>query len=72
MLNMGLEKFFVIDGVGALLGVLPGKNRGSPVEIIRDLKRYCAPDGVHFTDAGYEPRKNYQCGGSGSSFRYPH
>jgi hypothetical protein len=53
MLNMGLEKFFVIDGVGALLGVLPGENRGSPVEIIRDLKRYCAPDGVHFTDAGY-------------------
>jgi hypothetical protein len=53
MLNMGLEKFFVIDGVGALLGVLPGENRGAPAEIMRDLKRYCAQDGVYFTDARY-------------------
>jgi hypothetical protein len=53
LLKQGLEKFFVVDGIGALLGVLPGGNRGAPPEIVRELTSYCATDGVHFTDTGY-------------------
>jgi hypothetical protein len=53
LLKKGLEKFFILDGIGALLGVLPGGNRGAPVEILRELAAYCAADGVHFTEPGY-------------------
>jgi hypothetical protein len=53
LLKQGHEKFFVIDGVGGLLGVLPGGNRGAPVEILRELSAYCASDGVHYTEPGY-------------------
>jgi hypothetical protein len=53
LLKQGLDKFFVIDGIGALLGVLPGGNRGAPAEIVRELTGFCATDGVHFTDTGY-------------------
>jgi hypothetical protein len=53
LLKQGLERFFVIDGVVALLGVLPGGNRGAPAEIVRELSNYCASDGVHLTEPGY-------------------
>jgi hypothetical protein len=53
LLTQGLENFFVVDGIGALLGVLPGGNRGAPAEIVRELTSYCATDGVHFKDTGY-------------------
>jgi hypothetical protein len=53
LLKKGLEKFFILDGVGALLGILPGGNRGAPVEILSELSAYCATDGVHYTEPGY-------------------
>jgi hypothetical protein len=53
LLKQGLDRFFVLDGVGALLGVPPGGNRGAPVEILRELSSYCAADGVHYTETGY-------------------
>jgi hypothetical protein len=53
LLKQGLDRFFVLDGVGALLGVPPGGNRGGLVEISRELSSYCAADGVHYTETGY-------------------
>jgi hypothetical protein len=43
----------VIDGIGALLGIPAGNNRGSAAESLLELAKYCAPDGFHFTDIGY-------------------
>jgi hypothetical protein len=53
LLKQGVEKFFVVDGISALLGVMPGCNRGAPVEIVRELSDYCGTDGVHYTETGY-------------------
>jgi hypothetical protein len=53
LLRQGTENFFVLDGIGALLGILPGENRGAPSEIIKDLEKYCAADGVHYSEPGY-------------------
>jgi hypothetical protein len=53
MLNLGLERFYVIDGIGAILGVPPGENRGAPIEILKELIPFCAPDGVHLLETGY-------------------
>jgi hypothetical protein len=49
---MNLENFFVLDGVGGLLGVPPGGNRGPLGEIIPDLEKVTAPDNVHYTELG--------------------
>jgi hypothetical protein len=51
--KMGAERFFVLDGVGGLLGVPAGENRGAASEILRELKNSCGMDGVHFTEVGY-------------------
>jgi hypothetical protein len=53
LLKQGTERFFVIDGIGAILGVPPGGNRGAPSEIVRELSEYCTKDGVHYTDSAY-------------------
>jgi hypothetical protein len=53
LIKHGTDRFFVIDGIGAILGVPPGGNRGAPAEIVRELSDYCAKDGVHYTDAAY-------------------
>jgi hypothetical protein len=49
----GLDRFFVLDGIGALLGIPAGNNRGAAAEILRELNSYCANDGVHFNELGY-------------------
>jgi hypothetical protein len=51
--KLGVQKYFVLDGVGGILGVPAGENRGAAAEIIRELKNYCGSDGVHFTETGY-------------------
>jgi hypothetical protein len=51
--KMGIRRFFVLDGVGGLLGIPAGENRGAASEIIRELKNYCGPDGVHYAETGY-------------------
>jgi hypothetical protein len=53
LLASGFENFFVLDGIGALLGIPAGNNRGSAAENLLELAKYCAPDGVHFKDIGY-------------------
>jgi hypothetical protein len=53
LLRLGLEKFYVIDGIGAVLGVPPGENRGAPIEILKELTPFYAPDGVHLLENGY-------------------
>jgi hypothetical protein len=53
LLNTGIENFFVLDGIGALLGIPAGENRGSASDNLRDLNNYCAKDGVHFNEVGY-------------------
>jgi hypothetical protein len=53
LLTMGLENFFVLDGIGGLLGVPAGSNRGPASEIVAELRKYCAKDGVHFNEVGY-------------------
>jgi hypothetical protein len=54
LLDMGAENFFVLDGVGALLGIPPGGNRGPPAELLADLEKVTAADNVHFTELGYK------------------
>jgi hypothetical protein len=53
LLNTGVEKFFELDGIGGLLGIPPVDNRGAPVEILKELTKYYAADGVHYTELGY-------------------
>jgi hypothetical protein len=51
--DLGTEKFWVLDGLGAVLGVDSGVDRGGNREIISELEPYLASDGVHFSDTGY-------------------
>jgi hypothetical protein len=53
LMEMGVTRFFVLDGIGGILGIPAGENRGAASEIVRDLKQYCGPDGVHYTEPGY-------------------
>jgi hypothetical protein len=54
LLSRGLKNFFVLDGVGALLGVAPGGNRGPVSESLADLENIVADDNVHYTELGYK------------------
>jgi hypothetical protein len=54
LLGMHIENFFVVDGVGALLGVPPGGNRGPLGELLPDLEKITAPDNIHYTELGYK------------------
>jgi hypothetical protein len=53
LLKQGEDNFFVLDSVGAVLGVAPGGNRGPAAEILSDLEAVFKDDSVHFTDVGY-------------------
>jgi hypothetical protein len=52
--DMGTEKFWVLDGLGAVLGVDSGTNRGGNKEILADLEQFMATDGIHLSEAGYK------------------
>jgi hypothetical protein len=52
------ENFFVLDSVGAVLGVTPGSNRGPAAEVLSDLEAVFKDDSVHFTDVGYRYLSN--------------
>jgi hypothetical protein len=58
LLSMGADNFFVIDGVGALIGIPAGGNRRTAMEILLELERVSAPDGVHFNEIGYKNLSN--------------
>jgi hypothetical protein len=53
LLRGGLDDFFMLDGIGALIGTTPGGNRGTAVEILPELENYMAADNVHYTDPVY-------------------
>jgi hypothetical protein len=53
LLAAGIGRFFVLDGIGALMGIPAGNNRGTAAEILKELSNYCAADGVHFNEIGY-------------------
>jgi hypothetical protein len=54
LLEQGIDNFFVLDGVGALLGIPPGGNRGPAAELLSDLEKIVAADNVHYTELGYK------------------
>jgi hypothetical protein len=53
LLAAGIGRFFVLDGIGALMGIPAGNSRGTAAEILKELSNYCAADGVHFNEIGY-------------------
>jgi hypothetical protein len=52
--DVGTKKFWVLDGMGAVLGVDSGTDRGGNREILADLEPFMANDGVHLSEAGYK------------------
>jgi hypothetical protein len=50
--DMQMKNFWVLDGVGSLLGVTPGTSAGSNREVLPDLRPAVADDGVHLTPTG--------------------
>jgi hypothetical protein len=52
--EMGTKKFWVLDGLGAVLGVDSGTDRGGNKEILVNLEQFIAADGVHLSKAGYK------------------
>jgi hypothetical protein len=43
-----------MDGVGSLIGIPPGGNRGSIKSILPEIEKISAKDGVHYESTGYE------------------
>jgi hypothetical protein len=50
--SIGMKNYWIIDGTGSLIGTPPGENSGSNCEIVGDLRKFLANDGVHLTPAG--------------------
>jgi hypothetical protein len=50
--SMGVRNFWVLDGIGALVGTPPGESFGSNREILPDLREPLAKDGVHLEKRG--------------------
>jgi hypothetical protein len=50
--RLGMARQWVLDGVGALMGVPVGESYGTNREIISELKPVMAKDGVHFDAMG--------------------
>jgi hypothetical protein len=50
--GLGMARQWVLDGVGALMGVPVGESYGTNREIISELKPVMAKDGVHFDAMG--------------------
>jgi hypothetical protein len=43
-----------MDGVGSLIGIPPGGNRGSIKSILPEIEKISAEDGVHYESTRYE------------------
>jgi hypothetical protein len=50
---MGVEKYWVLDRLGAIMGVDSGTDRGSNRELLADMEQFVAADGVHLSKPGY-------------------
>jgi hypothetical protein len=53
LLATGTDLFFVLDRIGAQLGIPAGNNCGVAAEILKELSNYCSHDGVHFNKRAY-------------------
>jgi hypothetical protein len=51
--KMGVENFYVIDGIAGLLGFGPGERRPGNADLVMDLKPIFQNDGVHYSEVGY-------------------
>jgi hypothetical protein len=51
-LAMGVNDFWVLDGIGSLLGTSVGESYGSNLDAVQDLRGKFANDGVHLEGAG--------------------
>jgi hypothetical protein len=52
--DMGVQNYWVLDGLGAVLGIDSGKDRGGNGEILSELRPYMGSDGVHFNESAYK------------------
>jgi hypothetical protein len=52
MAAMGVQRHWILDGTGALLGVEQGKMAGSARDVLPELRGFLARDGVHLTAEG--------------------
>jgi hypothetical protein len=59
--EMGCANYWVLDGLGAILGVNSGTDRGGNSEIIAELRPYLGSDGVHLNEMGYKNLANVIC-----------
>jgi hypothetical protein len=50
--DIGMKKYWILDSVGALLGVSPGTSAGSVADTLSELKPAMANDGFHLTAVG--------------------
>jgi hypothetical protein len=53
LVEMGVENFWVLDGVGGLLGFPPGEKKVPNEHVITDLRKVFANDGVHYNESSY-------------------
>jgi hypothetical protein len=60
--EMGRANYWVLDGLGAILGVNSGTDRGGNSKIIAELRPYLGSDGVHLNEMGYKNLANVICG----------
>jgi hypothetical protein len=50
---LGVRNNWILDGVGAICGIPVGKSGGSNKELLPDLQKVLAADGVHLKPGGY-------------------
>jgi hypothetical protein len=60
--EMGCANYWVLDGLGAILGVNSGTDRGGNSKIIAELRPYLGSDGDHLNEMGYKNLANVICG----------
>jgi hypothetical protein len=52
--EMGVQNYWVLDGLGAILAVDSGKDRGGSGEILSELRPYMGSDGVYLNESVYK------------------
>jgi hypothetical protein len=56
--DMGVQKYWILDGIGSVTGVPPGTSIGANREALSELKTSLASDGVHLSPTGYRHLAN--------------
>jgi hypothetical protein len=50
--ELGTKNYWLLDGLGALLGITPPELRSGNREVIGEVTELIGPDNVHLTDTG--------------------